>query len=183
MVMIRIALAQVNTTTGDLEGNVRLVKSALAEAKRSGADLVAYPEMVLTGYPPDDLLLNKGFLSDSGRALEEVAHSVHGISAIVGCVEPDVDGSLYNAAAVISEGRVRATYRKHELPNYGVFDERRFFEPGSEILSVKIGSHILGVTICEDLWNDRGPHLACAAHGACMIVHINASPFHAGKGL
>jgi NAD+ synthase (glutamine-hydrolysing) len=179
--MIRIALAQVNTTTGDLEGNSRLVHRAIKQAKEHGADLVAFPEMVITGYPPDDLLLNKGFLADSARALEEVARSARGISAIVGCVEAGARGALYNAAAVISEGRVRAIYRKHELPNYGVFDERRFFEPGSEILVAKIGSHIFGVTICEDLWIDDGPHAASAAAGASMIVNINASPYHAGK--
>jgi NAD+ synthase (glutamine-hydrolysing) len=180
--MIRIALAQVNSTTGDLEGNGALVRQAVREGRAKGADLIAFPEMVMTGYPPDDLLLNKGFLRDSDRALKEVATSVQGISAIIGCVEQDPGGSLYNAAAVVSEGRIRAIYRKHELPNYGVFDERRFFEPGSEILIAKIGSHIFGVTICEDLWSDEGPHATCAAAGASMIVNINASPYHAGKG-
>jgi NAD+ synthase (glutamine-hydrolysing) len=180
--MLRIALAQVNTTTGDLEGNGALVRQAVREGRAKGADLIAFPEMVMTGYPPDDLLLNKGFLRDSDRALKEVATSVQGISAIIGCVEQDPGGSLYNAAAVVSEGRIRAIYRKHELPNYGVFDERRFFEPGSEILIAKIGSHIFGVTICEDLWSDEGPHATCAAAGASMIVNINASPYHAGKG-
>lgn len=180
--MIRIALAQVDTTTGDLEGNALIVRKAVDEAKSHGADLVAFPEMVLTGYPPDDLLLSGAFISDTARALEEVAGSIQGISAIVGCVETGAPGYLYNAAAVASEGRVRAIYRKHVLPNYGVFDERRFFEPGNEVLIAKIGSHLLGVTICEDLWSDDGPHVTCAAAGASMIVNINASPYHAGKG-
>ncbi|MDQ4149103.1 MAG: NAD+ synthase [Actinomycetota bacterium] len=177
---MRIALAQVNTTTGDLNGNAEIVRQAIREAQQLGADLVALPELVITGYPPDDLLLNKAFVRDSESALLDVARGVEGIVAIIGFPEASA-GALYNSAAVAADGAVRAVYRKHKLPNYGVFDERRFFEPGQGILLGDISGVRFGVIICEDLWEDEGPSAACARAGASIVVNINASPYHAGK--
>ena len=179
--MIRIALAQVNPTIGDLSGNAGLVAKYIDLAKGAGADLVAFPEMVITGYPPDDLLLRNSFLRDSRAALESLAASTHGITAVVGCVHSE-GGRLYSAAALLAGGRIRAMYKKHHLPNYGVFDEKRFFTPGDEILLGRLGGATFGLTVCEDLWLEKGPHVACAAAGAGLVININASPYHAGKG-
>ncbi|HEX2295979.1 MAG TPA: NAD+ synthase [Actinomycetota bacterium] len=181
MEKIRISLAQVNPTVGDLDGNARLVRDAIEAAKGNGADLVALPELVLTGYPPEDLLLKPSFVEDNLRILESVAESARGIAAVVGFVQPD-GPRLYNAAALLADGRVRGVYRKHVLPNYGVFDEKRYFEPASGILLGELGDATFGITICEDLWSEHGPHAACAAAGADLIVNVNGSPYHRGKG-
>lgn len=178
--MARIALAQVNPTIGDLAGNTAIVGNAIKEAESLGADVVALPELVITGYPPDDLLLKKCFLEDSQHALESIAKSTGSIAAVVGCVQCE-HNRLYSAAALLHEGRIRAVYRKHCLPNYGVFDERRFFQPGRGLLIGKIAGLTLGITVCEDLWLENGPHVACVAAGAGMIININASPYHLGK--
>lgn len=180
--MMRIALAQVNPTIGDLDGNVLLVQKGIADAKSAGANLVAFPEMVITGYPPDDLLLKKSFLKDSDRALESLVRATEGICAVVGCVQTE-GGALYNSAALLCGGQIRGYYRKHHLPNYGVFDERRFFTSGDEILMGELNGHLFGLTVCEDLWLDNGPHAACAAAGAGLVININASPYHVGKGI
>lgn len=179
--MIRIALAQVNPTIGDLPGNAEIVAKYIAMAKGAGADLVAFPEMVISGYPPDDLLLKKSFLRDNRQALESLAASTYGIAALVGCVHTE-GGHLYNAAALLANGGIQAIYKKHHLPNYGVFDEKRFFTPGEGILLGRLGGGLFGVTVCEDLWLEEGPHVACAAAGAGLVININASPYHAGKG-
>jgi NAD+ synthase (glutamine-hydrolysing) len=179
--MVRVALAQVNPTIGDLEGNTALVLRYLGEAKSLGADVVAFPELVVTGYPPDDLLLKKSFIADSRNALEVIAEATSGISAVVGCLDQQ-HGRLYTAAALLSNGRVTGMYRKHHLPNYGVFDERRFFSSGDEIILGEVDGALLGITVCEDLWMENGPHADCAAAGACLLININASPYHAGKG-
>lgn len=178
---VRVALAQVNPTVGDLDGNRRLIERAIEEAKGIGADLVAAPEMVITGYPAEDLVLKPSFVQDNLAALSEVAAATRGIAAIVGFVDRE-DWRIYNAAALIADGEVRGVYHKHRLPNYGVFDEERYFEAGEGILLGKIGDLILGVTICEDVWSADGPHVACAAAGASLVININGSPYHRRKG-
>jgi NAD+ synthase (glutamine-hydrolysing) len=179
--VIRIALAQVNPTIGDLTGNAGIVAAYVDRAKAVGADIVAFPEMVTTGYPPDDLLLRSSFLRDSREALESLAASTHGIAAIVGTVHVE-EGRLYNAAALLAGGEIRAIYKKHHLPNYGVFDEKRFFTSGEGTLLGRQGGAVYGLTVCEDLWPEQGPLVACAAAGAELVININASPYHAGKG-
>lgn len=179
--MLRLALAQIASSVGDLSGNTRLILSVTDEALKAGADLVAFPELALPGYPPEDLLLRKDFLVDQLRALHEIAAQVNEVAVIVGFVE--VEGkSLYNAAAVIQDRKVQGIYRKHHLPNYGVFDERRYFQEGTGVLLGSIGGESFGVTICEDLWEADGPHRACVDAGAKFVVNINASPYHMGKG-
>jgi NAD+ synthase (glutamine-hydrolysing) len=179
--MVRIALAQVNPTIGDLVGNAALVQRYIQQARAAGADVVAFPELVITGYPPDDLLLKRSFVADANAALESIASTTTGIAAVIGFVD-ESNGRLHNAAALISDGRIRGVYRKQHLPNYGVFDERRFFSSGDEIVLAEIDGLTFGVTVCEDLWLENGPHVDCAAAGAQMVININASPYHAGKG-
>jgi NAD+ synthase (glutamine-hydrolysing) len=181
MAAIRVALAQINPTVGDLEGNRRLIERAIADARAAGADLVALPELAVTGYPPEDLVLRPSFVTDNLRTLEALAPSADGITAVVGFVDRDGD-RIFNAAAVIAGGRVKAVYHKHLLPNYGVFDEKRYFTAGEEIVGTDVAGVPVGVTICEDLWSPDGPHVACAAAGAKLIVNINGSPYHMGKG-
>jgi NAD+ synthase (glutamine-hydrolysing) len=178
---VRVALAQVNPTVGDLQGNVDLVRKSIAEAVKADADLVALPELVVTGYPPEDLVLRKSFVEDNLRALDSIASSTAGIAAIVGFVDRS-DRGIHNAAAIIFDGKVQGVYRKYRLPNYGVFDEERYFEPGDTILLAKLGEVLFGVTVCEDLWFTDGPHASCAAAGAQIVVNINGSPYHWGKG-
>lgn len=197
MRVLRVALAQMNPTVGDLEGNVRRVLGWLKEAKKAKADLVAFPELVVTGYPPEDLLLNPRFLERNRRALDEIRGHCHGITAVVGyvgqgqisparlkrpMVVPAGRYELYNAAAVIADRRVVTTYCKLYLPNYGVFDESRYFHPGRPLPVVVLNGTVIGVNICEDMWIPEGPTRAQAAAGAEVIVNINASPFHLGKG-
>ncbi len=179
--MVRIALAQLNPTIGDLSGNTALVQRYIEQARSRAADVVTFPELVITGYPPDDLLLKKSFLADSRRSLEAIAASTSGIAVIVGCVD-EQDGRLYNAAALLEGGQIKGMYHKHHLPNYGVFDERRYFSSGTDIVLVEVGEVTLGVTVCEDLWLENGPLVDCAAAGASIVINLNASPYHAGKG-
>ncbi len=187
--MLRLALAQLNTTVGDLEGNARLVLSAAREAATAGAQVVAAPELALTGYPPEDLLLRPSFVSDAERALVRLAADARGLPPLV-VGTPDTGdsprlgsavGELYNAAALLYGGRVVARYRKQRLPNYGVFDEQRYFVPGAETPLFVIGGAQVGLTVCEDIWYEDGPAAALCAAGAQLIVNINASPFWAGK--
>jgi NAD+ synthase (glutamine-hydrolysing) len=192
----RIAMVQMNPTVGDVAGNIRRITGWLREAKQAGADLVAFPELAITGYPPEDLLLKPGFLRENGRALQEIVRGSRGLPVVVGCVgeralseskagRPMVVTAgrheLTNAAAVIAGGRLVATYAKHYLPNYGVFDESRYFHPGRRVPVVVLGGVAVGVNICEDIWFPEGPTRAQAAAGADVIVNINASPFHVGK--
>ena len=180
MQTLRIALAQINTTVGDLDGNRRLMLAAARRAVEQQADLVAFPELAVTGYPPEDLLLRHAFISDAEGALQRLAEDARGLPPlIVGCL--DFDHHLYNAAAVIHDGRVVGRYRKHELPNYGVFDEERYFQRGTEAPLFVIGGVEIGITICEDIWYSTGPLDRLALDGARLIININASPFHAGK--
>jgi NAD+ synthase (glutamine-hydrolysing) len=193
---LRIAMVQMNPTVGDLTGNVRRITGWLREARRARADLAVFPELCLTGYPPEDLLLKPRFLQDTRRALDEIVKGCSGLAAVIGYVAegtvsppgPEQPSSspvgrhaLYNAAAIIAERRVATTYEKRHLPNYGVFDENRYFQPGHRLPVVALNGTLIGVNICEDIWFPEGPHRAQAAAGAEVIVNINASPFHMGK--
>jgi NAD+ synthase (glutamine-hydrolysing) len=180
---LRLALCQINARVGDLSGNARRVREGIDYARQAGAELVLFPELALTGYPPEDLLLREHFLTDTGAQLQELAGAVEGIVAIVGFPERGADG-VYNSAAVLAEGVVRSVYRKVHLPNYGVFDEQRYFKSGEPSGAViELGGHRIGVTVCEDLWVPGAPACAEAEGGASVIVNISASPYHAGKGL
>src|SRR6478672_6897463 len=179
MKTLRVALAQINTTVGDLQGNADKIVDFAHRARDQGADVVAFPELTLTGYPPEDLLLRQSFIDANRRMLDNVVASIHGITAIVGFVDSDID--IYNAAAVIHEGKIAGVYRKQMLPNYGVFDEKRYFRPGETAQLFTIAGARVGVNICEDIWYPEGPLQSQALAGADVIININGSPFHAGK--
>ncbi|MGB0114383.1 MAG: NAD+ synthase [Ilumatobacteraceae bacterium] len=183
MTVLRVALAQLNPTVGDLDGNLAKMIEAYDRAEAAGCDLVAFPELSITGYPPEDLVLKPGFVSDNLAALDEMASRTGRCAAIVGFVDQDRD--LYNAAAVCAKGEVVGRYHKRFLPNSTVFDEQRYFTAGhlSDPLELfVIGGIKVGVSICEDIWNPFGPVAEQAAAGAELSVNINASPYHAGKG-
>lgn len=182
MTRLRIALAQINPTVGDLDGNVAKICAAYDEAEAAGCDIVAFPELAITGYPPEDLVLKPGFVADNLSALDAVAARTGRCAAVVGYVAADRD--LYNAAAVCAGGEVKGTYRKRLLPNYAVFDEARYFTPGTDSDPYElyvIGGVKVGVSICEDVWSPTGPLAEQAAGGAELNININGSPFHAGK--
>ena len=180
--MLRVALAQINATVGDLEGNVERVLAAYDEAARAGADLVAFPELVVTGYPPEDLLLRPAFVRAAGEALEKIAARTGRVVAVVGYPERRDGGPLANSAAVCSDGVVRGVYRKHLLPNYAVFDEQRYFSPSMEEGPLFLIDGVrVAVSICEDIWSLTGPAISQARRGADVIVNINASPYYAGR--
>ncbi len=166
--LIRIGLAQVNTTVGDLEGNSHLICEWIGRARDEGADIVAFPELALTGYPPEDLVLKPGFVRDNLKQLNVVARATKGISAVVGFV--DEDGDLYNAAAFMHDGEIKAIYHKVFLPNYGVFDEQRYFAPGHRSPILELSGIRVGVTICEDCWYPSGPMAWQAYHGAELLI-------------
>jgi NAD+ synthase (glutamine-hydrolysing) len=173
---MRIALAQINPVVGDLAGNRELILGHLADAKAQNADLVLLPELSVTGYPPEDLLLRPGFVRAAEQSLETIAREARGIVAVVGT--PHFDRDLYNAAAVCAGGEVKALVRKRFLPNYGVFDEFRYFAPGDGLTLFEYGDTLIGVTICEDMWQPGPPATDLALAGAQLIVNISASPFH-----
>ena len=179
--MPRIALAQIDCTVGDIAGNTRRIIEAVRAATSQGADLVLTPELAIPGYPPEDLLAKAHFVDEARAALDTVAGACTGIDAVVGFVERR-GALLHNAAALCSHGAVRAVYRKRRLPNYGVFDEERYFAPGDGPLLFESGGLTCGSTICEDLWV---PELAAeyAGLGAGVLLNVSASPFHAAKGL
>ena len=176
---MRIALAQLNLVVGDLDGNCAKILSALAEATEAGADLAVFPELAITGYPPEDLLLRPGFLRVARASLEEVAASATEVVALVGT--PWLDRDLANACAVCADGRIRAVYRKQFLPNYGVFDEHRYFAEGRDLVLLRLGEAHAGLTICEDIWQPGPPATDLALAGAQLLVNLSASPFHVGK--
>ena len=176
---MRLALAQINAVVGDLVGNREKILSYLAGASDGGADLIVYPELAVTGYPPEDLLLRPGFVRAAHESLEEIASATTGIVALVGT--PWFDRDLANACAVCADGRVQAVYRKHFLPNYGVFDEHRYFAEGRDLLLLRLGDVYLGPTVCEDLWQPGPPATDLALAGAQLVVNLSASPFHVGK--
>lgn len=178
---MRLALAQMNTVVGDLDGNRDRVLARLAEAREAGADLVLFPELAVTGYPPEDLLLRPGFLRAAARTLDEIAAATKGIGALVGT--PHLDRDLFNACAVCVDGEVRFMYRKHFLPNYGVFDEDRYFQSGRDLVLLRAGEALIGPTVCEDVWQPGPPATDLALAGAHLVANISASPFHLGKGV
>ena len=177
---IRIAMAQINCTVGDLTGNLKKINEYIQKAEESGADIVVFPELAITGYPPEDLLLKPKFVTDNFEKLKELAKSVNNIVVIVGFV--DRKGSaLYNAAAVIYAGKIVGVYHKMLLPNYGVFDEKRYFKAGRAPLVFRFGNAIFAVNVCEDIWHKKGPTGLQAKSGTKLIININASPYHSGK--
>jgi NAD+ synthase (glutamine-hydrolysing) len=177
---MRLALAQMNTVVGDLDGNRERIVARLEEAREAGADLVLFPELATTGYPPEDLLLRPGFLRAAAKTLDEVAAETKGIAALVGA--PHLDRDLFNGCAVCADGEVKAMYRKQFLPNYGVFDEDRYFQPGRELVLLRCGETLVGPTVCEDIWQPGPPATDLALAGAHVVANISASPFHLGKG-
>ncbi|PYM60255.1 MAG: NAD+ synthase [Candidatus Rokuibacteriota bacterium] len=176
---IRVGLAQINPTVGAIEANARLVLDWMERARAAGCDLVAFPELALTGYPPEDLLFKTAFIEANLRALADVARQSRGITAVVGYVDKRDD--IFNAAAVLHDGAQVGTYHKQYLPNYGVFDENRYFQSGTEAPVFVVGDTVLAANICEDIWYPTGPTTLQALAGAELVVTINASPYHAGK--
>ena len=177
---IRLALAQLNTSVGALDANVAAIVDAMGQAEAAGCDVVAVPELAVTGYPPEDLLLKPGFVADNRAALDEIASRSGRCAAIVGFVDADRD--LHNAAAVCAGGQIVGIYHKRLLPNYAVFDEQRYFVPGTHALQLfEVAGLKIGVSICEDVWSPDGPIAEQAAGGAELVVNINASPYYAGR--
>ena len=195
---LRVALAQIDPTVGDIEGNVRLISESIERAHDAGARLVLLPELCVSGYPPEDLVLRRDFLDAVRQGLDAIAADVEGIVALVGFPErmerspeelerfdPLIDPPpppAYNSLAVLAEGEVRAIYRKCDLPNYGVFDERRYFEPGNEPGLIDVDGVPVGLTVCEDIWHPGFPEADEVAAGAQLVVNASASPYHRGKG-
>jgi NAD+ synthase (glutamine-hydrolysing) len=176
---MRLALAQINSVVGDIDGNTSRVVGWLERARAANADLVLFPELVVTGYPAEDLLLRPGFVRAARRAVDEIAAATHGIVALLGA--PHLDTDLFNACFVLAHGEVRCIYRKRYLPNYGVFDEDRYFAPGNDLFLLRLGEVRVGPTICEDIWQPGPPATDLALGGAQLIANISASPFHVGK--
>jgi len=180
MRLFRLALAQINCTVGDLADNVNKIKQYIQKAKSWEADLVAFPELAVTGYPPEDLLLKSQFIEDNLKALDRIVKSTVGITAIVGFVDKNSD--IYNAAAVIHNRKLAAVYHKKYLPNYGVFDEYRYFKEGNQYPVYLVKGARIGINICEDIWYPEGPSWYQANYGGAeLIININASPYHIGK--
>ena len=177
---LRVAAAQLDLVVGDLAGNAERILAAYAEAAAEGCDLVAFPELAVTGYPPEDLLLRPAFVAEARRRLDEIASATGTTVAVVGF--PEVDGACFNAAAVLAHGRIQGVYRKHLLPNYAVFDEERYFEPWpADGPLFTVGGVPVAVTVCEDAWSPTGPVVTQARAGAALIVNVNASPYSAGR--
>jgi NAD+ synthase (glutamine-hydrolysing) len=176
---VRLALAQVDPVVGDLDGNRDLIVARIEEARTAGADLVLFPELVVTGYPPEDLLLRPSFVRAARATVERIAAETEGIVALVGA--PLADGNLYNACAVCARGEITDWARKWHLPNYGVFDEKRYFASGRELALVDVAGTKVGITICEDMWIPGAPTTDLAAAGAELVVNLSASPFHVGR--
>jgi NAD+ synthase (glutamine-hydrolysing) len=177
---VRVACAQINCVVGDLDGNAARILAAYEDAERHGVAIVAFPELAITGYPPEDLLLRPAFVEQAGAALEKLAARTGRVRAVVGFPEHSPSG-LHNAAAVLGDGRVLGVYRKQKLPNYAVFDEERYFEPGSDDGPLFDCGVPFSVSVCEDAWFDDGPIARQAAMGARFVVNINASPYYAGR--
>jgi len=177
---LRLALAQINCTVGDIPGNTARILQHLEQARGAKADLALLPELAITGYPPEDLLLRRDFIEANLQALERIVPATRGLVALIGFVERE-GNAIFNAAAVCVDGRLLTTYRKICLPNYGVFDEKRYFQPGYQPLILKLGELRLGVSICEDIWVD-GVIEYEAINGADFVVNISASPYHWKKG-
>ncbi|HEY1597707.1 MAG TPA: NAD+ synthase [Thermoleophilaceae bacterium] len=179
--LLKVALAQIDTTVGDLDGNAAKVREGVSRARDEGAQLVVFPELTLTGYPPEDLLLKTHFLDRVDEVLRELAAEVEGIVALVGY--PERADDVYNSAAVLADGAVAAVYRKVFLPNYSVFDEARYFQSGTEGALIELNGTPIGLTVCEDIWEPGPPATDEALAGARIVINLSASPYHAGKGL
>ena len=182
LVEIRIGLAQINPIVGALKGNSSKIVDYYKQAVAAGCDVVAFPELSITGYPPEDLVLKEGFVAENLSVLAEIVREIGETIAVVGFVDRDDQSKkIYNAAAVCQNGKVLGVYRKHSLPNYDVFDEQRYFTPGVHNPLFTIKGASVGVTICEDIWHSSGPVAVQASLGAVLNLNINGSPFHAGK--
>ncbi|MEA2362912.1 MAG: hypothetical protein QOD71_2057 [Thermoleophilaceae bacterium] len=178
--LLRVALAQINPTVGDIDGNARKIAERISEARDQGAGLVVFPELALSGYPPEDLLLKTSFLESAAAALQELAAQTRGIVALVGF--PESADDVYNSAAVLADGEIAAVYRKMYLPNYGVFDEQRYFQSGAEAGVFELNGIPIGITVCEDIWEPGPPAMTEALAGAQVIVNLSASPYRIGYG-
>ena len=186
MPKIRVASAQINTTVGDISGNCKLIVDAIDEACSIGADIIAFPELAITGYPPEDLLLSQHFVRTNRRVLDDIAQHCENIAVTIGMVDYDEDdngdiANIYNAAAIIVDRQIVDIYHKNQLPNYGVFDELRYFKPGTTCQIVDINGVPVGVNICEDIWITPGPGDAQCIAGAKLILTLNSSPYEIGK--
>src|SRR5437870_13816093 len=175
----RVALAQINPVVGDLEGNVRKIVEGMAHARALGCRLVAFPELAVPGYPPEDLLFKPAFIEANLKALDAVTRASRGLTVVVGFVDKRDD--IFNAAAVLHDGVRAGVYHKQYLPNYGVFDENRYFQAGTETQVFVTGDTTFAVNVCEDIWYPAGPTAVQALAGAELVVNINGSPYHAGK--
>jgi len=178
---IRIGIAQINSTVGDLTGNTKKIVGSIDQAKSLGVDLVTFPELAITGYPPEDLLLKPQFIKQNRESLKKIIDHSSGIVVVVGFVDNDSD--IYNAAAILYDKKLVGVYHKFYLPNYGVFDENRYFQAGEECPVFIVYGIGIGVNICEDMWYEAGPALVQTYAGAAVLINISASPYHAGKGL
>lgn len=186
MTSIRVAAAQINTTVGDIQGNSELISNAIQKAQKIGCDIIAFPELAITGYPPEDLLLSQPFIQANIDALHKITEKCQNIAAVIGMVDATQDNSgniqnIYNAAAIIVDRRIAAIYHKNQLPNYGVFDELRYFTPGKTSQIININGINIGVNICEDIWIQPGTADHQGAAGAKIILTLNSSPYEIGK--
>ncbi|MBI4715817.1 MAG: NAD+ synthase, partial [Nitrospirae bacterium] len=179
MQSLRIGMAQINATVGDLEGNTRKILDDIERARSLDVDILCFPELAVTGYPPEDLLLKPAFVEDNLSSLRRIAENVRGMAVVVGFVDRKED--LYNGAAILHEGEIVGVYHKIYLPNYGVFDEKRYFQRGTACQVYTLHGVPIGVNICEDIWYPEGPCMSQSLAGAQVILNINSSPFHAGK--
>lgn len=181
---VRLACCQMNSTVGDLKGNAGKILKYIEQAYNSGVEIVSFPELAITGYPPEDLLMKKSFINDNIKMIKAIAKETGDIVVIVGFVDT-TDSKIFNSAAIIHKGKIRAVYHKNILPNYGVFDEMRYFTPCDEnpVFRIKTGKfcYAFGTSICEDIWQSTGPVAKQAKKGASFIISINASPYHMGK--
>ena len=181
-VFLRVALAQMNLIVGDFNFNAEKIKQHLKQAKSMGADVVLFPELAVTGYPPEDLLLKESFLKQCDKNLKKISRYTNGLTAIIGFAEKK-GKAIYNSAALLCDGRHIGTCRKMLLPNYGVFDEKRYFHEGNSPVKFSLKGATLGITICEDLWEDSGPgKILCGQGNVDLLLNISSSPFHKGKG-
>ncbi len=178
---MKIAIAQINPTVGDLNGNALKIASYLGQAQVARADLVIFPELAICGYPPEDLLYKENFVRDNLRALDSLKPQSADLTAVIGFVDRGPKGELYNAAAILNNGKLKAVCHKQELPNYGVFDEKRYFSTGKNDVVFALGPVTFGINICEDIWKHDGLYLQQAKQGARLLVNLSASPYHEGK--
>ena len=181
MTKLTVASVQLNSVVGDLSGNTSRIKEAVAFAGEKGADLVVFPELAITGYPPEDLVFNPQFVTENLLCLQDIAKVTSEVAVVLGFVDQDKKGNIYNAAALLANGSKEFVYHKLILPNYGVFDEKRYFQPGIKAEVRELKNIKFGINICEDIWDDSGPIKSQAVAGAKMILNINGSPYHIGK--